>query len=576
LKSLYYRVSLLFCLVAASVFGFEATMTLTPPLIELSESAVLSVEVRGAKREQPPALPTIPGLTLVSAGQSQHSSWVNGKTDRYTTYNYRVLPQQTGTFTIGPFEYTLDKQTKTIPAVQLKVVGTAGDAQRPQSWSEMVFARLESDRRSAYVQEPFSLTLSIYSRQGVQIGRTINLQGMPETGLHDLQWQEISAGREVIDNAIYEVRRFRTCTRAMRSGLFTFSPEVTVQVAVPGQRGSQRSPFGDSLFDSFFSRTETRPLRLPVEAVSLDVRPLPDAGRPAGFSGAVGDFSFEVTAQPLEVHPGDPVTLQLRITGDGNLDRITMPPLPLNETFRLYGEPVRRQTENTVLFEQVVSPRTAEVAEIPTVPFSFFDTRSGQYRTVYGEPIPLHVTEASGTTAQVFAPGESRVLPAADRPFATESELQQIRTGLKALCRKIRPFLWTVPAALAGGLMVYFGRRLYLRYRKDTARTRRRAAPKLARKALRAAGRARKRADTRAFYDALWQALTGYFGNRLNLPPGEVTPLSLEPLLPPASFQAVCALLDQIEAGRYGMHAEQTPEKMAALQKSLKQLVRTF
>ena len=574
MKISVFSLPILFGLFAASTCGFEATMTIQPPLIELSESAVLSIEVRNAKKEQPPVLPAVPGLNIVSAGQSQHSSWVNGKTDRYITYNYRVLPQQTGTFAIGPFEYTLDKQTQTIPAVQLKVVGTASDAQSPQSWNEMVFARLEPDRPSAYVQEPFGLTLSIYSRQGVQLAGNINLQGMPQTGLPDLQWQEIQPGREVIDNAMYDVRRFYARTRAISSGVFTFSPSVTVQVVVPDQSDRRRNPFQDSLFDSFFARNETRPVELTAEATSIEVKPLPETGRPKAFSGAVGQFSFSADAQPLEVHPGDPVTLRMVVSGDGNLDRIVMPPLPLDETFRLYGEPVRRQTENAVLFEQVVSPRTADVTEIPAVPFSFFDTKTGAYRTVHSAPIPLAVTETSGTSAQVFAARESIMLPPADRPFATESELQRIISKTGELWKKIRPLLWTVPASLAAGLLIFFGRKIYLRHRKDTVRIRRRTAPKIARKALRTAERARKHGDTKAFYDALWQALTGFFGNRLNLPPGDVTRTALEHLLDEEQRQPLHELFDQIEAGRYGLNANTSPEAMAAQQKSLEQIIR--
>ncbi|MFA7256317.1 MAG: BatD family protein, partial [Kiritimatiellales bacterium] len=216
------KTAVIITLVAMNAFGFEATMTIQPPLIQLGESAVLSIEVRGAKNPPAPVLPDVPGLQVVSAGQSTQMNWINGKSDNFVAFNYTVYPQKTGSFSIGPFDYQVNGESRILSG-ELKVVGSSGDASQPQSWADLLFARLEIDRTNAYVQEPFGLTLSVYSRQGVQMAGNINLTGMPETGLDGLQWQETQGGRDVINNAIYDIRRFQTRTRAVSSGTFTFS-----------------------------------------------------------------------------------------------------------------------------------------------------------------------------------------------------------------------------------------------------------------------------------------------------------------------------------------------------------------
>jgi hypothetical protein len=559
---------------AASAFGFEATMTIQPPLIQLGESATLSIEVRDAKNPVPPALPDVPGLRFAGAGQSQHSSWVNGKSDSFVAFNFQVYPQKTGTFAIGPFEYKVDGQTKTLQG-ELKVVGTSGDTAQPQSWTELVFARLAIDRGSAYVQEPFGLMLSIYSRQGLQMAGNVSLTGMPETGLDGLQWQEAQGGREVINNVIYDIRRFQARTRAVASGVFEFKPSVTVQVVVPNQNNRSNDPF----FGSFFQRTETRPVDLPVEKSAVTVKPLPDTGKPSGFSGAVGRFDFQVSAQPLEIHPGDPVTLTMAITGDGNFDRVMSPALPANGLFRLFGEPVRKQGNNAVQFEQVVSPRTADVKEIPAIPFSFFDTQSGQYRTVNSKPIPITVTATSNSTAQVFAAKDSIVLPPPENPFATESDLQRIEGQVKSLWQTVRPWLWVFPAALITGAVLVLGQRLHRTRQSDTARVRRQKAPKAARKALRAAEQARRRTDVAAFYDSLWDAMADYFGHRLNLLPGDVTSSTVLQAMSRAGFDPeqinmLRMIFEQVEASRYGQSGSVSPENMEKLQSGLEQILK--
>jgi hypothetical protein len=573
LKIFDFRLLIVLCLATLHSFGFEATMVIQPPLIQLGESATLSIEVRDAKKIQPPALPDVPGLHFSGMRQSQNSSWINGKSDSFTTFSFQIAPQHTGTFTIGPFKYMLNGETKTLQG-ELKVVATSGDAAQPQSWSDIVFARLEPDRTAAYVQEPFGLTLSIYSRQGVQMAGNINLQGMPETGLDGIQWQEVQPDRQVISNAVYEIRRFQTRTRAVSSGVFEFQPSITVQVVTPNQQRNQ-----DPFFGSFFQRTETRPVDLPVEKVAVTVKPLPAEGKPDGFSGAVGRFDFQVSAQPLEAHPGDPITLSMVISGNGNFDRVMSPPLPANGLFRLFGEPVRKQENNAIRFEQVVSPRTADAKEIPAIAFSFFDTQSGQYRAVSSKPIPITVTATSNSTAQVFAAKDSIVLPPPETPFATESDLQRITVRLKHLWLLIKPWLWTIPVTLALGSALLLGQRLRRNRQSDMAKVRRQKAPRAARKALCAAEQARRRGDAAAFYDSLWNALADYFGHRLNFPPGDVTSSTVLQTMGRAGFDPekinlLRTIFERVDACRYGQPGETAPETMQKLQGSLEQILK--
>ncbi len=574
-----FRLLIVCGLMAAGAFGLEVKMSIQPPVIDLGGSAVLSIEVRGAKNPSPPALPSVPGLRFVSAGQSQNTSWVNGRSDSFTAFNFQVYPQQTGTFPIGPFDYTADKETKTLRG-ELKVVPAAGDTAQPQSWSDILSARLTVDRDSAYVQEPFNLTLLIYIRQGVQLAGNINLQGMPETGLSELAWQELDPERDVINDVIYDVRRFRTRTRALASGLFEFTPSVTVQVAVPNRNNSSRGPFDDPFFNPLFSRVETRPVDLPVEKTVLNIKPLPEAGKPAGFGGAVGEFDFKTSAQPLAVRPGDPVTLTMIISGDGNFDRVTMPALPTNGLFRLYGDPVRKQENGTVRFEQVISPRSSGATEIPSIAFSFFDTRAGQYRTVNSPPIPITVAEASNSTAQIFAAKDTVTLPPPETPFATESELSQMRGTFTRIWDEVRPWLWTVPSALLLAVVLRLVKQYRRRQQMDTARIRRQKAPKAARTALKKALLAARQGNVTSFYDALWCALADYFGHRLNLQPGAVTPDTVLRTLENAKAgqELICGLHDlfhQVDACRYGRPAEPvSPEAMKSQQARLEELLK--
>ncbi|HKL22270.1 MAG TPA: BatD family protein, partial [Tichowtungia sp.] len=410
-----------------------------------------------------------------------------------------AYPQRTGEFTIGPFTYRVDGEAQRLSG-KLKVVASSDDAAASQSWNELVFAKIAASRETAYVQEPFDLTLSIYSRPGLQIRGIENLRGIPETGLSVTEWKESSSTREQINGELYEVRRFKNSVRPLASGPFDFAPTLTVQIVRPQQR-RQRDPFFGGL--SLFDRVQTVPVDLTADAARVEVLPLPTLGKPENFSGAVGRFQFGVTANPKEVTPGDPITLQMTIVGEGNYDRILPPALPENVPFRLFGDAVRQQGNNGVRFEQVISPRDAAVTNIPPLEFSYFDSAAGTYRTLHSDPIPITVNASSNNSAQVFAASNTQVALPADQPFASESDIQRFIKWLKKGWKRIRPWLWTLPAALGCGILLFIVRKLQHRRRKDTARIRRQQAPKAARKALRDADFALRQADTAGFYEAL-------------------------------------------------------------------------
>lgn len=569
-----FRFPILISLIASAVFGADVTMTVSPPIISLGETAQVTVEVRDAKRSNAPSFPRVDGLRFGGTGQSSQTSIINGKVDKSVSYTTTVVPQRTGKFQIGPFNYKVDGTTQQLTAT-LEVVATSGDTTAAQSWNDVVFAKLQSSRNKAYVQEPFELTLSIYSRTDVQLAGNINLQGLPETGISEAKWDEIQgSAREQIGGILYDVRRFKTPLRTMGSGEFKFAPVVTVQVASPQQRRS-RDPFGFGMFD----RVQTIPVELPVREISVNVLPLPTDGKPAGFSGAVGRFQFQVTAEPKEVAPGDPITLQMTIIGEGNYDRIQPPVLPADAPFRLFGDAVRQQGNNGVRFEQVISPRDVTVTQIPPIDFSFFDSEAGQYRTVSSRPIPITVTATTNNTAQLFVANENIVAAPSDTPFASESDIQRITKWAKSQWRIIRPWLWTLPTALGLGALLYGIQKLIHWRRKDVAWLRRQEAPKAARKALKQADAALRKNDTAAFYEALGDALNSYFGNRLNLPPGDVTPAIVLQTLQQAGVETGNAeiLFTRVEAARYGLaESEQDSDTLKTIKRDLEQLLRTI
>jgi len=581
-----HRAALVVLLLAAaarpSLAQVSVEIEVDPRVLAVGEQGELTVVVRGARRPVPPPMPAnVGGLQLRFGGSEQRISIVNGQRDEALVYRYALTALKEGEFRIGPIAYEVDGRRLELPAVAVQVVAGAAARGGARSLSDALFAELRAERTNPYVDEGFDLVLSIYFR-GVNLDRDLNLSGLPESGLQFQRWEELPAGREARNDRLYEVRRFRTRARALAAGTYRLSPQLRVNLLIE-RRERRRSPL-DDFFSGFpdmpgFGRVERQPLDLPVAPVEIAVRPLPAEGRPASFSGGVGRFNFDATVEPTTLAVGDPLTVRMTIEGEGNADTLPAPPVNVGPNFRAYeaqlaareSDPAGRRARR--VFEQVLIPRDETAVEIPAIEFSFFDPRAEAYRTIARGPFPLTLTPATNTFSHIVAPPA----PGAATAVRVEgADLVYLKTGAPRWRRSDEPpwhgrrfwrgYPWLM-ALLAAAAGLYDVRR---RARAgDVARIRRERAPRAARAGLRRAEAAARAGDRAAFHDAVWEALAAYFGDRLNLPPGEVDAdrvvARAGDAAPAAWRDEVRRLFAECEAARYAGPAAPAPDYAATL-----------
>ena len=99
----------------------------------------------------------------------------------------------------------------------------------------------------------------------------------------------------------------------------------TIAVAAPTLRFAHATKFRDDLFQGR-TAVDPRDVVLRGSARSLEVRPLPAEGRPAGFLGCVGRYTVRAEADREEAVVGEVMKVRLVVTGEGNLDLLPPPP----------------------------------------------------------------------------------------------------------------------------------------------------------------------------------------------------------------------------------------------------------
>ncbi|MBT8041786.1 MAG: BatD family protein, partial [Pontiella sp.] len=375
-------------LLATGAFAADVQMSIQPQIIGLLDRAVLKVEFIDTKGNAID-FPEIDGLAIQYQGQSSETRIVNLKSTSKVVHNYLVTPSKTGDYTIGPVTAKFKEGEKELSA-RLRVIKKAGD-QEAQELSEIMFSQITATRTSPFVQEPFGLELKVFVRDGIQIDGNFSIRGgIPGSGLDgELQWK--IAGRERMERngTIFNVYTLKTTAKTLTAGMFSFRPEVQLNVVVPRQR--RRSwGFDDPFFGDMFGRQETRPYALDCNPLDVEVRPVPTEGRPDGFTGGVGIFDFDVQVAPVKVKAGEPITVKMRIQGNGNLAKITPPTLEDQYNFKLYdARTTPTQNANEVRFEQVIIPKSESVTNIPPISFSYFNTRTADFRTITRGPFPV-------------------------------------------------------------------------------------------------------------------------------------------------------------------------------------------
>ena len=546
-------------ILAANALAADVRMSVQPELISLLDRAVLKIEYVDTKGNAID-IPEVDGLKIEYRGPQSQYQMINGKTSSSVTHTYIVTPLKTGDFTLGPVTAEFRGGRKILSA-KLRVIQSQDDPEARQI-SQIMFSEIATDRDTPYVHEPFNLVLKVYIRDGAQIDGQFGIRGgMPESGLDgELQWEVVDRKREDRRGTIFMVYTLRTTAKALTAGTFTFRPEVQLNVVIPRQQ--RRSwGFDDPFFGDFFGRQETRPIALDCNRIDVEVQPVPMKERPASYTGGVGELDFDVSVGPAHVKAGEPVTLKMRIYGKGNLEKIIPPGITQNHNLKLYeARTVPTQTPNEVRFEQVIIPKSDSVTEIPAITFSYFNTKTADFRTITRGPFPITVENAPRNAAQVIATvpstirQETRVLGRdiaylKPRPGAWRMKADDTGYGTT-------PFRILLALPLAGliALSIVVARRTALDH--NVALARRQKAPKSARRNIQLAERAMRAQDEAAFHQALWDALAEYFGHRLNLAPGEI---SLQTVLAriPGETAAIEHLFNDLEQRRYGIRSRE-------------------
>ena len=323
-----------------------------------------------------------------------------------------------------------------------------------------------------------------------------------------------------------------------RSGNLTIDPMTMECIAqIRTERSSRRSmdPFEAFFNDPFFSNNITNVQKeLSSQSLTIDVKSLPENGKPDSFAGAVGNYKFTSSIDKEELSTNEAVTITFTVSGSGNIELLQMPEPVFPPDFEVYDPKITTNVDassqgmtGTKKAEYLAIPRRAGSFSVQPVEFTFFNPSTGTYQTLLSEPYELSVRkgkDSDGDGGGVYASNQE------DIKYLGSDVRHIMNDGAKLKPKHSSFFASSVYFAILLGLLVVFIALLFILKKraemaKDTAANRNRKADKVARGRLKNAYQHLKAKDQEKFYVEMSQALWGYIADKLGI---ERSKLSME------------------------------------------------
>ncbi|OGQ96842.1 MAG: hypothetical protein A2284_04415 [Deltaproteobacteria bacterium RIFOXYA12_FULL_61_11] len=345
----------------------------------LEDQVVLTISVEGVRNPSPPVLPENASFEITYQGTSSQMQIVNGSVSVATTFTYVLSPLREGNFVLGPVELSSGDRRYRSNSVGLHV-GRPRASESVQSAGNPLFVNATVDTTSPYVGQQVILTFSFYRRVSVSDAslEKPTLEGfVAEPLVKEHEYSRMHEGQE------YKVYEFSEALFPMRPGLQTIPPyALKLQVRV---KGRQRTPFSNLFDDPIFGgRTQAKVLR--SQPIELNVKPLPEEGRPEGFSGLVGVFNADTTISKQQARVGESLTLTCTLKGYGNLRDFNGFSISSLEHFKPYDDKPSLEVKPgpdglymVKILKKALVPLAPGSFTLPAVVLNQFNPRTGRY-----------------------------------------------------------------------------------------------------------------------------------------------------------------------------------------------------
>ena len=396
MKKYLVAIVLLVCSVLSAQVQFEARVSKTTLGLNERLRIDFMMNVDGDNFVQP----SFEGFRIIAGPSQQVSqSWVNGRSSFEKAYSYFLMPNQKGTLVIKSAAIEYNGQIYRTAPIKINVTAAQEQPRDPNDTQitadENLYLVAEVSKDNIYVNEPTTVVYKLYF---ANIGIS-NFRDLGKPKYNDFWSQNIEIKQLVAEEGLFKGQNYRyvvlkkVVLYPQKAGKLKLEPlSLDIDVQLPSNR---RDMFGRMLL------TETSK-RVSAGSKTITVKPLPEAGKPDNFSGAVGNFDFKVTPSKNNLKNGESLDLVVSVTGKGNLKLFSLPKPEVPNALEMY-DAVHSEDISTPLSgmagkasdSYTIVPQYKGNYPVKPMQFSYFDLGSGTYKTITSPEIMINVLEGA-------------------------------------------------------------------------------------------------------------------------------------------------------------------------------------
>ncbi len=560
----YILVALLFLSKLAFAQDFEFTTKVSSNNVGLNqrfkiEFTVNKKDISGFK------IPNFTNFKLIAGPSSSvQQSWVNGKSSYAKSYTYYLQPKSIGKFTI-PAASVRHKgkqyQSNTVAITVTEKVAVPKDPNTPSSIAQENISLVAIVSNSTpFIGESVYVEYRLYYKNArfnnVQYGENPKFEGFWNQEI-SITGQTEKTGEFKGETYNYYILK-KVLLIPQKSGKLYVEPiELDMVVSVSTGRRD------------FFGRPQMRRTNAHYTSGKrlIQVKNLPTKGKPASFTGAVGDFNLNITASKNTLKANESTQVKVWVSGTGNIKLFEIPKLTVPSELEMY-DPERKQSVRTTAkgLKGSITDNYSIVPEykgkyiIPTLHFSYFNPKDVQYHSVATESIIIDVTAGKKLPSTATDSSVTKKMVS-----TTEGDFRYIKTQTHLQVSKNSGFygsklfyLLLLLPVLAIPIGVLLGRK-HKKSRADIRGNKTRIADKLAKKYL---SQAKKQLHNKeAFYIALEKALHNFLKAKLHIETADIsqekiTNLLLEHQVSEVAITNFTSILNDCDYARYSPASE--------------------
>ena len=344
--------------------------------------------------------PSFEGFRIMGGpNQSISNSYVNGKRSFSKTFTYFLTPMRKGRLLIRQATVVIEGETyKTIP-IQVEVTEAVAVSKNPNSVEYLADQNLhlvaEVSKRNPYLNERVTVQYKLYFRNPIKITEAPREMESPK--FVDFWSQNIKIPQLRIEQGTYNGEAYnvvvwrKTVLYPQKTGKLILEPlTLNVLAELPTNR---RDFFGDRIM-----RQVNRVIT--AGETSVEVKPLPELGKPEDFTGAVGRFDFDVLLNKKSLKASESFQARIKVSGTGNLTLFDLPKLKVPITLEVYepehNEDVKtnlRGMQGTIEDTYTIVPQYQGKYPITPLTFTYFDPMKKRYERVGSQNFIIDVFE---------------------------------------------------------------------------------------------------------------------------------------------------------------------------------------